>query len=251
MGQSGWLACARLTRERAGDARTSSVFAGVTDDGEALGRSAVPPACSTCPASRGAPCEMPAAIAAALDEATARRRQELLEELAARNGRWFDTEMDKLDRWAEDRRASLKAELEELDEALKEAKKAARLAPNAARRSSNASARREPWKASATKPGAPTTRRAARSTGRRTTLLDEISRRLEQQHRTENRSSPCGGSLCEHERRTDETTEQRHDRRTRKARPSLRTISPKRSGRSSCASSPRSAPRAARSTSSG
>src|SRR5713101_7873348 len=45
------------------------------------------------------------------------------------NGRWFDLEMDKLDRWAEDRRASLKEALDEIDDALKAAKKAARLAP--------------------------------------------------------------------------------------------------------------------------
>ena len=31
-------------------------------------------------------------------------RQVLLEAITARNGRWFDVEMDKLDRWAEDRR---------------------------------------------------------------------------------------------------------------------------------------------------
>jgi predicted nucleic acid-binding Zn-ribbon protein len=37
--------------------------------------------------------------------------------------------MDKLDRWAEDKRASLRAELAELDDVLKDAKKAARLAP--------------------------------------------------------------------------------------------------------------------------
>ena len=60
----------------------------------------------------------------------ATRPPELLEETTGRNGHWFDTEMDKLDRWAEDRRDSLKAELAELDEALKEAKKSARLAPN-------------------------------------------------------------------------------------------------------------------------
>jgi hypothetical protein len=51
-----------------------------------------------------------------------------LEELTTRNGGWFGLEMDKLDRWAEDRRASLKATLNELDEALKTAKRAARLA---------------------------------------------------------------------------------------------------------------------------
>jgi hypothetical protein len=50
------------------------------------------------------------------------------QERADRDGQWFDLEMDKLDRWAEDRRASLKAELEELDEALKEAKRGARQA---------------------------------------------------------------------------------------------------------------------------
>ena len=53
----------------------------------------------------------------------------LLDELSSRNGSWLDVEMDKLDRWAEDRRASLKAALQELDESLKASKKAARLAP--------------------------------------------------------------------------------------------------------------------------
>jgi hypothetical protein len=41
-----------------------------------------------------------------------------------------DTEMDNLDRWAEDRRVALEAELDELDEAIKETKKSARLGPN-------------------------------------------------------------------------------------------------------------------------
>jgi hypothetical protein len=54
----------------------------------------------------------------------------LLEEMTLRNARWFDIEMDKLDRWSEDRRTSLKVELEELDEAVKETRRAARLAPN-------------------------------------------------------------------------------------------------------------------------
>jgi predicted nucleic acid-binding Zn-ribbon protein len=80
-------------------------------------------------ADQGNSCEIPPDSASALDRDQVRQRKSLLEEMIARNGRWFDTEMDKLDRWAEDRRASLKQELEDLDEALKEAKKAARLAP--------------------------------------------------------------------------------------------------------------------------
>jgi hypothetical protein len=54
----------------------------------------------------------------------------MLAELSTRNGRWFDVEMEKLERWAEDRRTGLRASLEELDQALKDAKRASRLAPN-------------------------------------------------------------------------------------------------------------------------
>jgi hypothetical protein len=79
----------------------------------------------------------------------------------------LDLEMDKLDRWAEDRRASLKATLDELDEALKAAKKP-RAWPQRCRRSWNSSAKRGGSRGNATKPGVPLTRRAARSTARRT-----------------------------------------------------------------------------------
>jgi hypothetical protein len=61
---------------------------------------------------------------------TGRAQTALLEELGTRNGQWFDTKMEKLDRWAEDRRASLKAELDELDEAFKIGRKTARMSPN-------------------------------------------------------------------------------------------------------------------------
>ena len=127
LGRSGWLVCARLTLS-ALETEDLLVLAGLADDGTALDEAQCRRLFDL-PGSQGARGEMPAPIAATLDEAQARRRQELLEEMATRNGRWFDTEMDKLDRWAEDRRDSLKAELAELDEALKEAKKSARLAP--------------------------------------------------------------------------------------------------------------------------
>jgi len=81
------------------------------------------------PAELGKACAPTASVAARLDTEQNQHRMELVDEVTSRNGRWFDTEMDKLDRWAEDRRASLKSELEELDEALKQAKKDARLAP--------------------------------------------------------------------------------------------------------------------------
>jgi ERCC4-related helicase len=50
-------------------------------------------------------------------------RQSILEAMSARQAQWFDQEMDKLDHWAQDRRAGLKADLKEWDEQLKALKK--------------------------------------------------------------------------------------------------------------------------------
>ncbi|MEW6723553.1 MAG: OmpH family outer membrane protein [Bacillota bacterium] len=176
-GRCGWLVCARLTVS-ALETEDLLVFAGITDDGMAL-EEAQCRRLFDLPATQGGPCTLPAAVAAVLDEARARRRQALLEEMTDRNARWFDTEMDKLDRWAEDRRASLKAELAELDEALKEAKKAARLAPTLPEKLErqrvirNLEAKREEaWRAYDA---------ASREIDRqKDALLDEISSRLEQ-----------------------------------------------------------------------
>ena len=54
----------------------------------------------------------------------------IFEELNARNGRWFDLEIEKLERWTGDRRDGLKGSLDDLDVRIKEAKKAARFAPS-------------------------------------------------------------------------------------------------------------------------
>ncbi|MEN5247286.1 SNF2-related protein [Brucella pseudintermedia] len=51
------------------------------------------------------------------------QRQSILDDMAARQSAWFDDEMDKLDNWAEDKRAGLKADLKELDDQLKALKK--------------------------------------------------------------------------------------------------------------------------------
>jgi len=127
VGRSGWLACARLTVS-AMETEDHLLLDGATDVGEALDEAQCRRLFDL-PAAVERACSVPERIAARLAEAHALRQRELLEELATRNGHWFDLEMDKLDRWAEDRRSSLKATLEELDQALKAAKKAARLAP--------------------------------------------------------------------------------------------------------------------------
>jgi superfamily II DNA or RNA helicase len=52
----------------------------------------------------------------------------VLGEISARQGTWFEEEMDKLDRWAEDKRAGFKADLREHDDTLKSLKRDVRQA---------------------------------------------------------------------------------------------------------------------------
>jgi hypothetical protein len=58
------------------------------------------------------------------------QRKTILDEMARRQSTWFDEEMEKLDHWAEDRRAGLKADLKDLDEQIKVLKKEVRQTGN-------------------------------------------------------------------------------------------------------------------------
>jgi len=59
-----------------------------------------------------------------------RRKNELLGNISERNAVFFEEEMDKLTRWAEDKRKSLKAKLKDYDDQVTELKRQARSAPN-------------------------------------------------------------------------------------------------------------------------
>ncbi|MGH9568220.1 MAG: hypothetical protein ACRD4F_01175, partial [Candidatus Angelobacter sp.] len=67
---------------------------------------------------------------ATLQDSISRQRNAVLQELGSRNVAFFDAELDKLDRWGEDKRNSLRVTLKELDDQIKTTKKEARLAPN-------------------------------------------------------------------------------------------------------------------------
>ncbi|OQW59899.1 MAG: DEAD/DEAH box helicase [Nitrospira sp. ST-bin4] len=175
--QSGWLMCMHLTLT-ALETEDHLILAGVTDRGEVVDG-------VQCRRLFDLPGEMkgdmllPPDTKQTLEDLTARQMREALDAISTKNGTWFDTEMDKLDHWAEDRRASLKAELDEIDETIKEAKKAARLAPNLPEKLERQRAlrqleskRTEAWK---------TFDEASREIDRqKDALLDEISQRLHQ-----------------------------------------------------------------------
>ena len=59
-----------------------------------------------------------------------RQENSILEDVGIRNSKFFSMELDKLDKWGEDRRNSLKVTLKELDDQIKDIKKQGRLAPN-------------------------------------------------------------------------------------------------------------------------
>ena len=69
-------------------------------------------------------------VSQSIADALQSERQSILEAMAARQAVWFDQEMDKLDNWAEDRRAGLKADLKDLDDQIKALKKEVRQTGN-------------------------------------------------------------------------------------------------------------------------
>lgn len=176
-GKSGWLRCVHVTLT-ALETEDHLILAGVTDSGEVVDGAQCRRLFDLPGEEKGA-VSLSTGIKATLEDMTARQMREFLDSISTKNGMWFETEMDKLDHWAEDRRASLKAELDELDETIKETKKAARLAPNLPEKLERQrtlrqleTKRTDAWKVFD---------EAAREIDRqKDALLDEISRRLEQ-----------------------------------------------------------------------
>jgi len=60
----------------------------------------------------------------------ARQKNAILSDISERNAVFFEEEMDKLNRWAEDKRKSLKSTLKDYDDQIADLKKQARMAPN-------------------------------------------------------------------------------------------------------------------------
>ena len=180
--KSGWLTCT-LISVNALETEEHLIVVGMTDNGETLDEGQCRRLFDISGLTGGA-VSIPTAVQTLLADAVANRQSELLATMSAKNGEWFDIEMDKLDRWAEDRRAALKADLNELDQEIKDAKKSARLAPNLPQKleiqrklRGLESKRDEAWRAYDS---------ASRDVDRqKDALLDEISRRLQQQTTSE------------------------------------------------------------------
>ncbi len=126
IGKSGLLTAHRLSITGA-DEQDHIILAAVADDGTAVEPDAVRRLF-----------ELPCASAASegiarsgkLEKAIETTKSTILDDLAQRQSEWFDEEMDKLDKWAEDKRAGLKFAFKEFEEEIKALKKEARQTGN-------------------------------------------------------------------------------------------------------------------------
>lgn len=124
VGKSGWFRLVSLTSTTIGT-EENLLFAAFTDDGQVLDE-VQSRRLLDCGATIGSKVRVTSDIDVQLSESMTNEQRRILQHIAENNGRWFDTEMDKLDRWADDRRQSLKSELETLEVDIKDAKKLAR-----------------------------------------------------------------------------------------------------------------------------
>ncbi|MBN2374094.1 DEAD/DEAH box helicase family protein [bacterium] len=126
VGRSGTLIAKRLT-VKALEAEDYIMTAAITDQGEELDSDQARRLFNI-PAVIGS--GIPLCAADDVNTTYMRHKNSVLEDISQRNAVFFEEEMEKLNRWAEDRRKSLKTSLKEFDDRINELKKQARIAPN-------------------------------------------------------------------------------------------------------------------------
>ncbi len=121
VGKSGWLEISKLTIESL-DTEQFLIFAGQTDDRQPLDE-------ETCQKLMQVPATVSKLNQPLADLASIRdgELQAKLREVEERNAKYFDEEVNKLDRWTEDLKRGLEAEIKELDKLIREQKKSAAL----------------------------------------------------------------------------------------------------------------------------
>ena len=127
VGQSGWMTVALLSVEALGQSEDHLLVAGQCDDGAALSDEAAR-RLLTVGARVGSLLPVPDSVEPQLASKLTVRRERIRRDISDRNVRFFETEANKLDGWADDLKVGLERELRELDRQIKEARRAATVA---------------------------------------------------------------------------------------------------------------------------
>lgn len=117
IGESGWLKVEHLTIKSFED-EDYVLLACVTDSGETMDKETAERLFSLT-ASVGNTVDVPQEVKPLFKDLLYQQEQEIISVNALRNRDFFDTEMDKLDQWAEDMKISLEKEIKDLDAEIK------------------------------------------------------------------------------------------------------------------------------------
>lgn len=128
LGQSGWLRASKVTVKTI-EREEYLLVAGIADSGLPRGVGAEALDSEWCnrllniPAKTMGSATVVSEVNGQLDELLSLQHTLKLEEIETRNGKYFEEEVDKLDRWAEDIKLTLERELKELDAEIRSARK--------------------------------------------------------------------------------------------------------------------------------
>ena len=178
-GKAGWLTVQKLT-VTAFETEDHVLLAGVTDDGQPLDDEQCRRLLTLSAAENALQNVGDDAHENKLRDLLNASRQTIYDKLETKNASYFEGELDKLDRWGEDQRASLKIALKELEDQIKDTRRNARLAGSLPeklkleREKRNLDSKRdEAWK---------TYEQAAKNIeANKDGLMDEVEKRLKQQ----------------------------------------------------------------------
>ncbi|MCC6279568.1 MAG: DEAD/DEAH box helicase family protein [Saprospiraceae bacterium] len=127
VGQSGWMRMERLRLEYNQQKEDQLLFAGLTDAGEPLDADQCRQMLRLAAVATGMPDAPPNADALALlDQLLGQEETEEMKNNQAWLNQFYEREQEKMDRWVEDRRQSIRAELKDLETSIKQLKTEAR-----------------------------------------------------------------------------------------------------------------------------
>jgi adenine-specific DNA-methyltransferase len=122
-GHSGWLSLSCFTVESLDQAEDHLLFAAVTDMGQTIDEETAARLLSL-PASVASPVEPATETLKALDDILAARQGSVQRSISERNSRFFETEAEKLEGWADDLKLGLEREIKDIDRQIKETRRA-------------------------------------------------------------------------------------------------------------------------------
>jgi adenine-specific DNA-methyltransferase len=123
IGQTGWLTASVLTIESFEQAEDHLIVAAITDQGNILAEEIAVRLLSL-PADVAGDAAAPSPVDL-LADCVGGRQSAIQKEISERNARFFESEAEKLDSWADDLKVGLEREIKEMDRLIKEVRRAA------------------------------------------------------------------------------------------------------------------------------